>query len=333
MALQLVDVYTSALLEDLDLPKDEFVVLDRWNVALTEDRTLVRFLLNSDQTEALLDAVQDASSGSADYRIIVSNVEATLPRPEEKVSAKEDHNNQNKTPRISREELYQDIDEALRVNRIHYTLVVLSTVVAAVGMLRNNVAVVIGAMVIAPLIGPNMAFALGTTLGDTDLLRRAAKTNLAGISLAFMLSVIAGLLISYDPTISEIASRSRVNLADIGLALAAGIAGALSMTRGVSSALIGVMVAVALLPPLVAVGLFVGAGHWGLAYRAALLLCSNVAAINFAGVVTFLLLGIRPNLWHEEKQAMKATRIAIFLWVIFIGLLVVAIVLANPVSQ
>lgn len=334
MALQLVDIYISDALALPELDNDDIAILDRWEIALKQERRLLRILLESDQTESLLDALHHIVEQPEGCRIVVTNVEATLPRPDE--APEEDADGQEDysigRARISREELYQDVNDALKTNSIHYTLVVLSTIVAAIGMLRDSVAVVIGAMVIAPLIGPNMAFALGTTLGDLKLLYRAAKTNFAGILLAFGLSVCAGLLVEFDPALPEIASRSQVNLADLGLALAAGIAGALSLTRGVSSALIGVMVAVALLPPLVALGLYLGAGFWIEGYRAGLLLMTNVAAINLAGVLTFVLQGIRPQTWYETERAQRATKYALVLWLFLLGLLVLAILLAEPVA-
>ena len=76
-----------------------------------------------------------------------------------------------------------------------------------------------------------------------------------------------------------------------------------------------------------------GDGHWEFACLAALLLLTNIAAINLARVVTFLLQDIRPKLWREEKQARKATQIAILLWGVLLGLLVLAIALADPISN
>ena len=147
-------------------------------------------------------------------------------------------------------------------------MVALSTVVAAIGLSHNSVAVIIGAMVIAPLLGPNVALSLGITLGDLSLLRQGLLTALAGIAAALALSVIIGVLLDVDPTLSEMASRTRVGLGDIVVALASGSAGALAFTTGVSATLIGVMVAVALLPPLVTSGLLLGGGHPTLGNRA-----------------------------------------------------------------
>lgn len=333
MALQLVDIYLAEDLEPPALDDNDIIVLEQWEFAMEGKQKHLRFLLDSDQTEVLLDTLHHVVDQPDAGRVVVTNVEAVLPRPSQEVDTPVNEEKRFGQARISREELYQDVNDALSTNSVHYILVVLSTVVASIGMIRNSVAVVIGAMVIAPLIGPNMAFALGTTLGDTNLLYRAAKTNLAGILLAFGLSVTAGIFVDFDASVAEIASRSEVNLADLGLALAAGVAGALSLTRGVSSALIGVMVAVALLPPLVALGLYVGDGMWDESFRAGLLLLTNVAAINLAGVLTFFVQGIRPKTWYENERAQKATRIALILWIILLGLLMFAIHIAGPVEQ
>ena len=128
--------------------------------------------------------------------------------------------------------------------------VVLSTLVAAIGLVRGDIAVIIGAMVIAPLLGPNVALALAVTLGDGTLAVRALKTIAAGVATAAVVSVLMGVILPVDPSVPEIASRTDASFSDLALALAAGSAGALAFTTGIPTALIGVMVAVALLPPL-----------------------------------------------------------------------------------
>ena len=175
---------------------------------------------------------------------------------------------------------------------------------------------------IAPLLGPNMALALATTLGDLTLLRRAGLTILAGIATIILLSVLIGMLMHVDTTSSEVVLRTRIELSDVVLALAAGCAGALAFTTGVSAALIGVMVAVALLPPLVTCGLLLGSGQFPLATAALWLFLLNLVCVNLAGVTTFLIQGIRPLSWWEKDRAVKATRIAIGLGVALLTVLV-----------
>jgi uncharacterized hydrophobic protein (TIGR00341 family) len=321
---------------------DEVNVLDRRVATLADGRPLLRLLVDADQTEPLLDALQAQLpvDGDPGARIVVTSVEATLPRPEpteadEPPDAAADQDetgdaSENASAgRISREELYQDVRDAVQVTGVHYAFVALSVLVAAAGMLRDDTAVVIGAMVIAPLIGPNLALALGTTLADADLLRRAVRVNVVGLALGLLLAVGMGAVLPVDPSTPEIAARTRVGLPDIALALAAGAAGALARTRGLSAALIGVMVAVALVPPLVAGGLFVGAGDWARAGRAGLLLTTNVVCVNLAAVATFLVQGIRPTTWYEAQQARRSTRWALALWTAALLLLVAAILLAN----
>ena len=331
MALRALDIYLPAehgteKIPDL-LDGQEHYVLD-----LTEGGELIRIVVDASETEAFIDTLDERLRGE-EYRVVLLPVEASLPRTEEDEEEQEDEDEDGMTVgRVSREEVYQDVDDELQVTTLHYTLVVLSTVVAMGGMLRDNTAVVIGAMVIAPLLGPNIALALGTTLGDTQLLWRALRVNLSGLLLALALSAVGGMLLVVDPTVPEIAIRTEVALSDLALALAAGVAGTLSITRGVSTALVGVMVAVALLPPAVAAGLLVGAGAVGAAVGAGLLLVTNVVAINLAAVFTFIVQGIRPTTWYEAERARKATRLAITFWIITLGLLVAAIVLADRID-
>jgi uncharacterized hydrophobic protein (TIGR00271 family) len=159
-------------------------------------------------------------------------VEAVLPRlkpeAEEDTEAADPEDEKRGKQRISREELYAKVSEGLGVSRVFLGMAILSAVVAAVGLLRNDVAVIIGAMVIAPLLGPNVAMSLATTLGDFELLRQALITNAAGLLAAFGLALCGGLLFTVDPTGPAIASRSHVGGGDILLALAAGAAGTLT---------------------------------------------------------------------------------------------------------
>lgn len=326
MALRLIEFHPP---DDFDLPddvSDDYGVIERWQLMRSDDATMERVLVESDRAEGFIEWLNDTYGLSEDRRALLLPVEAAVPRVEKEEGS---DNNEKSVGRISRDELYQDAKESTELSVVFYALVTLSTIVAAGGMLRDNTAVVIGAMVIAPLIGPNMGLALGTTLGDLDLLKRAAVSNVSGLLLGFALAVGAGLVLTVDPAVPELAIRSEVVMSDLLLALAAGVAGALSFTRGISSALIGVMVAVALLPPLVALGLFIGAAQWDVAYGAFLLLFTNVVSVNLAAVCTFLLQGVRPMRWYEAERAKKATRLAIALWIFAFALLTLAIWLAG----
>ncbi len=309
----------------------EHKVLEHRQIRLADGEVLVRILLDAEQSEPVLDLLEKRYAGGAANRIVVLPVEATLPRAEpEPAATLEQPLPEEKTPeRISREELYEDIKDAARCSRVYLAMVVLSTIVAAIGLYYNSVAIIIGAMVIAPLLGPNMAFALGTALGDFTLLGRAFRTGLAGIGTVMALSVILGVLLQVNPAAPEMVSREVVGLGDIVVALASGTAGALAFTTGVSAALIGVMVAVALLPPLVTFGLLMGHGQPALAMSALSFFLINLICVNLAGVATFLVQGIRPANWWEKDRAKKATRVAIGLWVTLLAALLGMILLLR----
>jgi len=295
------------------------------------DHRHVRILLDAEHVEALSDALVSRFGSREDFRMILLPVEATMPRPEgdeETPPEPAPAAGSKERPRISRDELYEDVAEGSRLTPVYAVLVALSTVVAAVGLLRGDVAIIVGAMVIAPLLGPNVALALACTLGDTSLARRALVVSGVGIAIAGILSVLIGLSMPVDPTGPEIASRTGVDLGDIVLALAAGAAGSLAFTSGVSTILVGVMVAVALLPPLVAAGLLAGAGHAMPALGAATLAVTNVTCVSLAAVVTFLAREVRPRTWWEAERAHRATRIAVTTWILMLLIVVAAIVLS-----
>jgi uncharacterized hydrophobic protein (TIGR00341 family) len=309
----------------------EHKVLEHRQVRLPDGEVLVRILLDAEQSEAVLDVLEKQYTGAEGNRVVILPVEATLPRaaPEPKAAPGQPPPQEKSPERIGREELYEDIKDAARCSRVYLAMVVLSTIVAAVGLYYNSVAIIIGAMVIAPLLGPNVALSLGTTLGDLSLLRRALLTALAGIATTMVLSVILGVLVHVNPAAPEVASRNGVGPGDIAVALASGCAGALAFTTGVSATLIGVMVAVALLPPLVTFGLLLGGEHPVLAMGALSLFLMNLICVNLAGVVTFLVQGIRPAIWWEKDRAVKATRVAIGLWAALLAALVGMILLLR----
>ena len=320
MALRLVDIYRPDDEAALKLPDNTYDVLGHWTYAVDDDQRVDRVLLEVEETESFLDWVDQTLP--TEYRVVLQSVEATLPQPEvdEEASAEEDVADPNdeakevSVGRIGRAELYQYAHDATDVSAAFYALVGLSTIVAAGGMLRDQTAVVIGAMMIAPLIGPNLSLALGTTLGDLSLLSRALQANVLGGSLALVGAIGMGWVLPVDPATGELAMRTVIGMADVALAAAAGAAGVLAVTRDQTTGLVGVMVAVALLPPVVALGLLLGGGHLGAALQAGLLTGTNVVALNLAAVCTFLAMGVRPRYWREVEQARTSIRIALLLW-------------------
>jgi uncharacterized hydrophobic protein (TIGR00341 family) len=319
VALRLVEIYRPDDETALEPPADTYDVLGHWTYAVDEAQRVDRVLLEVEETEAFLDWVDGSVVG--EYRVVLQSVEATLPRPEGAEADDADESDEVATGRIGRAELYEYARDEAEVSGAFLALVGLSTLVAAAGMLRDQTAVVIGAMMIAPLLGPSLALALSTTLGDLPLLGQALRANVLGVSLAFAGALGIGLLWPVDPAVGEVATRTLIGLPDLALAAAAGAAGVLSVTRDQAVGLVGVMVAVALLPPVVALGLLLGDGHLAAAGQAGLLTATNVVALNLAAVCTFLVQGVRPRDWRDLEQARTSVRLALALWGTVLALL------------
>lgn len=305
-----------------------------WEESDAESKVLFKVLLPVEKTENVMDILEQRFSHTEGFSLVLLPVEASLPRPEKEekpaIETKKPEKKSGILPlRVSREEVYADVQESSEVNSTFIAMVILSAIVAAIGLLQSNTAVIIGAMVIAPLLGPNVALALATTLGDYTLGKNAIKVNLTGFAIALIFSVLLGSVMTVDPTTPEILARTVVSQMDIILAIASGCAGALAFTTAASGTLIGVMVAVALLPPLVTFGILLGAAQFELAFSAFLLLMINLICVNLAGVLTFLLQGIRPRQWWEAQKARRLTRYAIGIWTTLLVLLAFIIYLSS----
>jgi uncharacterized hydrophobic protein (TIGR00341 family) len=167
-----------------------------------------------------------------------------------------------------------------------------------------------------------VGLSLATTLGDAKLSRESFKTLAVGVGLCFALSAGAGLLLGLPEVTHELALRSVTSYSDIILAMVSGAAGIITVTLGVPTSLVGVMVALSLLPPLIAGGLFLGAGLFPEAGGAVLLFAANIICLNLAGVGTFLAQGIRPLSWWDKERAKKATLRAALIWTALLAALI-----------
>lgn len=283
------------------------------------DKQEMRLYVSDDKVQGVLDSLQSVFGTQPDTHIHVLPVEITLPMPTEAIRKKEDE------AMAAREELYEEVEKSSRLDLNFIVLVVLSTVVAAIGLVNDNVAVVIGAMVIAPLLGPNLSFGLATALGDVSLMRSSLTALLAGIALSLLLALAMGKFWPIQELGPELLSRTDVGMDSVALALASGAAAALSLTTRLSSVLVGVMVAVALLPPAVTLGIVAGRGQYDLAIGAALLLFVNIVCINLSCKVVFLVKGIAPRGWLRKEKASRASLVYIFVWLVTLALLMLAI--------
>lgn len=199
--------------------------------------------------------------------------------------------------------LREAMNDSARPGPNFVVLIVLSSIIATLGLLLNSAAVVIGAMLVAPLMSPILGFSLGMVLGDVRLVRLSVESTFKGVALALLIAVFIGILSPIKDVTAEITARTQPTLLDLGIALASGMAGAYALSRKeVSAALPGVAVAAALMPPLSVAGLGLAVGEPQVAGGAFLLFVANIAAISLAGVIVFILLGVRPQTWQPEAQ-------------------------------
>jgi uncharacterized hydrophobic protein (TIGR00341 family) len=286
-----------------------------------KQRETVHVLLEDGEGQSLMDAVQVMFGSDDKWRLVLTDVEATLPRLEVPDEAEEGARKKKSSKQAMREAIVEEVMGNSRFNVDFIVLTVLSAIVAAIGLNEDNVAVVIGAMVIAPLLGPVLGFSLGSALGSASMMLKASRTALSGLAIGFGTVFLLALILPVNLESQELVARTNINPEVIVLALASGAAAALSVTGGLSSALVGVMVAVALLPPSAAAAMYLGAGDLRSALAAAILVALNVVCVLISTQIVFAWKGVRPRRWLQQKSATKSRRINMAVWaVLLIGL-------------
>ncbi|PKQ09516.1 MAG: TIGR00341 family protein [Alphaproteobacteria bacterium HGW-Alphaproteobacteria-12] len=287
-----------------------------------EARCIVHLVCETNRVQEFTDAVQQAIGRGEGWRAVTFAVEGTVPQYESEHAGRR---TAFRAGAASREEIHEEVARNAELDSTFLVLTLLSAIVAAIGLLNDSVAVIIGAMVIAPLLGPNLAFAFGTALGDRPLMLKAIGTNAAGVSLTVFMGFVIAFLWREGFDAPELLSRTKVGYDGIALALASGAAAVLSLVSGLSSALVGVMVAVALMPPAVAMGIMLGAGEPAAALGAAVLLGVNIVCVNLAAQTVFVAKAIRPRTWWEQKASTTALRTNFAMWLVLLAALAGAI--------
>ena len=211
-----------------------------------------------------------------------------------------------------------------------YVLLGLSGLIATLGLLANSVAIIIGAMIIAPLIGPITGIAYSSTIANKRLLKRSFLTLSTGVLFTVLVSAIAVSLIGLKSVTPEILARTNPNLLDLVIALAAGAAGAFANTRKrIADALPGVAIAVALVPPLSVVGIGLAWGETALSVGALLLFITNLTGIIFSGVIILLLQSYGSV--ERAKQGLIFTVATLIILGVPLGLSLKGLILQNNV--
>ncbi|MFP9190666.1 TIGR00341 family protein [Natronosalvus vescus] len=243
---------------------------------------------------------------------------------------------ENDEDRIGREELRSSAADLMPTTRNYLILTIVSAVVATAGLLLNSAAVVVGSMVIAPLVGPALSASVGTVIDDHGLRVRGVTLQALGIGCAIASAAIfAGFvqMANLVPPgieildIDQIRERLAPDFLALAIALGAGVAGAVSLSTGVSAAIVGVMIAVALIPPAAVVGIALAWGDTTLALGSGVFVLVNVLSINMAALAVLWYQGYRPETWFRTSTARVETLTRI--GVLAVVILVLSVFLAG----
>ena len=297
----------------------DYVVTDE--TSGREFTAIVYAPLPNPAVEPVLERLQDAGIDDEAYTVVVEAstvVSRRFEELEERYAEAEDVDE----ARIAREELLSRAAELAPTLRTYATMTVISAIIATAGLLLDSPAVVVGSMVIAPLIGPAMSASVGTVLDEDELFVRGVKLQILGLILAVTSAAAFAVFVRYahlvppgiDVTqVPEIRERLAPDFLSLTVALGAGVAGALSMSSGVSAAIVGVMIAVALIPPAATVGIGVAWGLPMVSVGSGVLALVNGLSINVAAIAVLWSSGYRPHQWFQLDEARSAVlkRVAI----------------------
>lgn len=202
-----------------------------------------------------------------------------------------------------REKIIETIKEESQPDKYFFIMVILSCIIATYGLLSNSVAVIIGAMLIAPLMYPILKGALSLTIGSNTLFKNALYAEFLGVVISITCAVFLTLLLPITELNTEILARTKPTLIDLVIAIASGFAGTVAICYRPSSAILpGVAIASALMPPLCVVGIGIAKQDYNVAGGALLLFLSNIIAINVAGIIVFELVGFGEKFFQFDKK-------------------------------
>lgn len=225
--------------------------------------------------------------------IIIHQVEASIPSLRKK----------EYTPTISDEEIKEDIKNKATTNWIYLSFVSLAALIIALGLLGDNFIVVIGGMLIAPLLYPIIGNSYFLLTGYRTSLKQTFSAEMWGLSAAIVFGIIIAVIVPAQLAYNDLVlSKSVITVFDIGVAIFAGAAGALSVSTRQLGGFSGVALAVALMPPAVTVGIGLGIADITIASGAFLLTIVNVIAVHMASIIIFTVLGYAPKRVAQEQK-------------------------------
>lgn len=212
----------------------------------------------------------------------------------------------NSQPKATKEELallHESLQQEAKLSQNYMVLIISSCLIATFGLISNSAAVIIGAMIIAPLMLPLRGLAFAALEGSVKLFRNSLIAIALGTGVSILIAWLIGRVIGIPQFGSEVLSRTQPTLVDLGIAVAAGgVSGFAKVRPQISDALAGTAIAVALMPPICVVGLLLSQGDWQSGWGAFLLYLTNLLGITLACMIVFIMAG-----YSKANQALGWT--------------------------
>ncbi|MFH5800463.1 TIGR00341 family protein [Haladaptatus sp. CMAA 1911] len=270
------------------------------------EMVIVEFPVPEQALEVVLDKFQGAGHNDHRYTVVAdvkSALSSNIGEMEERFIVGEEEDDS-----IASEELRSQALELLPNAFTYVLLTFLSAVVATAGLLLDSPALVVGSMVIAPLVGSALTASVGTVLSNRKMIVDGFTTQIYGLGIAIIGAIVFSLALKnghflspslHPGAINQIAQRISPGLLSLIIGVCAGAAGAAGLATGISAALVGVMIAAALIPAAAAVGIGIAWNIPAIALGSLILLIVNAASIHVTGVLVLWYLGYRPDGWES----------------------------------
>lgn len=268
------------------------------NEAEKNDKKIVEFTVTAesediDELSQDLKDIEDMENGDLAIRVIKQ--ESLIRKGQE---------TRGSSSILSQEELYSKAQESAEFDTAQWGLIGLSSIIAAFGLASDNLIVVIGAMMLAPLLSPFVSGALSLTVGDRKLMVTSLKAGIVSVLIAIVLSFVAVIPfpVNMNPTLQLVSTPS---IMSILLAVFVGAAAALTFATGLRDEIAGVAVAIALVPPISSIGIGLRMADIGLVVNASTVASMNMLAVIISGYLCFTILGLKPSTYYKKKQAQQ----------------------------
>mgnify|MGYP006282411139 CR=1 FL=1 len=302
------------LLETLGIDIEDYKLLE----SKSGDLLIINLLYGD--TDVLLDNLTSRFDFEEDEErsLVIFTPDTVVPRNKKKLEKASFH--------ATRESLITFAQSNSQIDFQYIMLVIVSAIITSLGLILNNVAVIVGSMVIAPMLGPILAITIGIVIGSGQLIKKGISAEIIGTVIAILVGFIIGLIIPDVDLTEALKIRMFPTLADLLIATSAGAASAYTLIRGqLKTGLVGVMVAASLLPVMGAIGIGISMANQTLILGGFLLLGGNFLGLILANMLVFYFEGLRPQMWHKFKAEKIIKKSLIFI-------LIAVIILSIPLG-